>query len=242
MKIEGKSTRFHERVRLRIPIRVQYFTDAEQNWTEETRTERVTVSGVEFALSRPVELKRIIRMISPMPRRFRLFDYAGSQYEVWGVISNLQLIGENRWDVFQLLVGTALIGKAPPNGFLDQPQTLYYINPFLREGSFWEARQQPRRTGPFMRSTEERRHIALKVRIKSVDLEGNLSEAVEAETLNISESGAAIFVEGGEIPRFILLKNAENNVLLAAVRGFFALEERNLSRLHLEFISGKWSS
>ncbi|MET0752031.1 MAG: hypothetical protein ABWZ66_01595 [Pyrinomonadaceae bacterium] len=242
MRTDGKSTRLHERIKLKIPLQVQYFEDAGKVWTENTETELITICGLGFTLSRPVEPKRMIRLILPMPKKFRLFGFGKEQYDVWGIVSNLQLAASDRPDKIRLLIGTALTGAEPPPGFRENPKTLYDLKPFLRDKHFWEARELPRKTGRYMRSAEERRAVEIKILIEVVDEKGQIIESIQAKTLNISESGAAITAKlMTENPKYVLINTTQKLSLLALVRGVHPTGSADSLRLHLEYISGKWT-
>lgn len=243
MKIVGKSTRFHERTKLKIPLQVCYKENPEEEWSNETLTEEVTICGVGFTLSRPVELNRLVFLKMTMPRKFRLFDHVQDTYNVWAVICNIQMLEPQPEEDFRLMIGSALIGKTPPLSFLQNPQTLYDLKPILRNQSLWDARELPRKTGRYMRSTEERHQVKVAITMQALDRNGQIVETVEGETINISASGMALNANfTGERPRFVLLKRDGGGALslLAAVRGAHEADQTGSMRFHLEFISGKW--
>ena len=242
MTIRKKSTRFHERLDLRIPVEVHYHENAETEWVEHSFTEQVTACGVGFTLSHPIEPQRLVQLRLPMPKNLRLFDYGKEFYEVWGIVRYLKLLETDEPDKIRVMVGAALTGSNPPKSFINNPNTLYDLKPFLRNQSLWDSRELPRRSGPFMRSFEERREVGMKLVIETIYEEGQIFEAVEAETINISESGVAIVTKlSNDYPNFVLVKTKDRKTsLLAVVRGVHELDSSNL-RLHLEFISGKWS-
>ena len=241
MKTESKSTRIHERKQLQIPLKVYYPENSDDQLLETTLTEQVSVCGLGFTLSQPIEPKRLVHLVLPMPKSLRLFDYSKEQYDVWGVVRYLKLIKSDISDQIRVMVGTALIGGKPPTSFLINPKTSYDLKPFLRNQSFWDSRELPRTTGPYIRSMEERQTIETKVIIKTINDNGQIIEAVEAETVNISESGAAIMTNlTYEIPKYVLIHSADKSIsLLAAVRSYKS-DSTDLVQLHLEFISGKW--
>lgn len=242
MKIEEKSTRFHIRTKLEIPLEIDYSENAESSWRETTQTEEVTICGVGFTLSRPVEPKRLIHLRLPMPKKNRLFDYGKEIYDIWGVIRDVQIIQTNSPNEIRIKVGTALIGEKPPSSFLHDPTTLYDLKPILRDQSLWDFRELPRRAGKYARSFEERRNIVTNVIFETINEKGQIIESVEAETQNISESGmAAITKSSTQCPAYVLVKNqTKTHSLLAKVRGVHALDSSDNLRLHLEFLSGKW--
>ena len=241
MLINGKSNRFNERSRLRIPLQVVYREDHEREWTQNTMTEEATLCGIGFSLNRPVEKKRLINLQLAMPKRFRLFDYGKEKYNVWGVVRNLRLLDST--DTIKLMVGAALIGDEPPASFLDDPKTLYDLKPFLRRQSFWDLRELPRNTEMYRRSAEETFLIEKEVLLETITDDGQIVETVVAKTLNISESGAAIVTKlKNDCGTYVLIKTMDKrNVLLCVVRDSHMLDSANSIRLHLEFISGKWT-
>ena len=241
MKTDLKSTRIHERKQLQIPLKVYYPENSEEELVETTLTEQVSVCGLGFTVSQIIEPKRLVHLVLPMPKSLRLFDYSKEQYDVWGVVRYLHLIETDISDKIRVMVGVALIGGKPPTSFLMNPKTFYDLKPFLRNQSFWDSRELPRTTGRYIRSLEERQPIEIKVIIKTIDDKGQIIEAVEAETVNISESGAAIMTNlTYEIPKYVLIHPIDQSIsLLAAVRSYKS-DSTDLVRLHLEFISGKW--
>ncbi len=238
-----KSTRFYERIILNIPLEVFYSESADEEWTENTLTEDVTAYGAGFTLSRPVEPKRLIRLKLPMPKKYRLVEYGQEQYDIWALIRYVLLIEPNADNEIRVMVGAAFIGKNPPRGFENDPKTLYDLKPILRRQNFWDLHQLPRNTGPYVRSAEERHPFSIIIILQILDQQGRIIESVEAETLNISESGMALKAElKTDCPHFVLVKNADKSIyFLAAVRSSFQLDFNNALRLHLEFISGKWA-
>lgn len=237
-----RSTRYHKREPLEIPLQVSYSETADFKWTENTQTEDATICGLGFTLSRPIEPKRLVHLSLPMPKKYRLFDFGKDQYEIWGIVCYVLLIQPNNPGEIRLKVGAALIGDRPPLSFQHEPTTSYDLKPVLRSESFWDFREQPRKGGPYMRSMEERREIFIKVALESLNEQGQIIESVEADTLNISESGMAVRANlHYKLPRYVLIKTQTTNpALLAKVRGTHLLDSDGNLRIHLEFISGKW--
>ncbi len=241
MKIK-KSTRFHERTKIEIPVEVIYNEGAENAWKENTLTDEITICGGGFTLSRPVEPKRLVRLRLPMPKGFRLFDFGKTQYDIWGVIRYVRLIHANTQEGIRVKVGAALVGDNPPRSFLKDPATLYDLKPVLRKEALWDLRELPRHTGRYVRPAEERRNISVKVVLETIGEHGQIIESVVAETQNISETGMAVITKfSAQCPNFILVRSINQSLsLLAKVRGMRVLNTDNKMRLHLEFLSGKW--
>ena len=74
MTTDLKSTRIHERKQLQIPLKVFYPENSEEELVETTLTEQVSVCGLGFTLSQPIEPKRLVHLVLPMPKSLRLFD------------------------------------------------------------------------------------------------------------------------------------------------------------------------
>lgn len=237
-----KSTRFHVRLKMELPLRVFYAENAENEWTESAQTKDATICGVGFTLSRPVEPKRLIRLSFPMPKNLRLFGFGKEFYEVWALIRYLREIESEIPGQINLMIGAAFVAENPPQSFLNNPKTLYDLKPSLRKNSFWDLHELPRNTGPYVRSAEERRPISISVILEIINERGQIIESAEAETLNISESGMALKAKLTTVyPKFVRIKTVDESVsLLAAVRGVFEIDSSDSARLHLEFLSGKW--
>lgn len=240
MKPEIKSTRFHERTKIAVPLEVIYNETAETAWRERTETEEVTICGGGFTLTRPLEPRRLVHLRMPLPKQFRLFDFGKKEYDVWGLVRYVRLIDAGNNGKICLKVGAALVGSEPPRSFLNDPATLYDLKPVLRNGRLWQLRELPRTTGPYARSAETRRPLRMRLTLQKVDDGGRIIESMPAETQNVSESGMAVTTRVSlQAARYFLVKTADGSSLLAALRGSYRLNDE-IARLHLEFISGKW--
>jgi len=237
-----KSTRFHERTKLAIPLEVIYNENAEIAWREITRTDEVTICGGGFTISRPIEPKRLVHLKMLLPKQFRLFDYGKTHYDIWGLVRYVRLVDSSVPNRICLKVGAALVGNHPPKSFVQDPTTHYDLKPILRNQSLWELRELPRHTGPYVRSAEDRRQFNVSMLLENISDDGQITETVLAETQNISESGMAVTARITTAqPRYVVVKTLSQNLrLLAKVRGVHPTDDERIRRLHLEFISGKW--
>ncbi len=238
-----KSTRIHERKKMSIPLLANYREADGNEWQEKTLTEEVTICGGGFILSRPVEPKRLIKLSLQMPNNYRLYGYKNVKYDVWGIIRYIKLIENELPNRVAFRVGTALIGENPPKSFLTNPSTRYDLKPVLRDRSFWDCRELPRNTGPYVRSVDERLNIVTKLFFQTISETGKVIKTIEAETQNISESGMSLITNlTSDCTKYVLVNLPENNlILLAKVRGIHVLGDNSM-RVHLEFISGKWAA
>lgn len=242
MQTKIKSTRFYERTKLEIPVKVDYAEDESVDWTEHTLTEELTICGAGFMLSRPVEPKHLIKLSLKMPKTLRLFDFGKDIYEVWGIVSSVQIVKTENTEKFNFKIGTALIGGSPPTGFQNDPATLYDLNPILQRQGFWNFRQLPRNRGRFARALENRRKSVINVFLQTISRNGEIVEYVVAQTKDISESGMSLTakLENGCSQYVIITSRDKSLSLLAKVHRVSKLEENDALRIHLEFISGDW--
>ena len=242
MRLIGKSTRFHERRKIKIPVEVRYLEAADTGWTETSVTEELTMCGAGFTVSRPVEPKHLINLKLAMPKELRLYDFGKSVYEVWGVIRSVQVLETNAASGIRVKVGTALIGENPPASFERDPATLYELKPVLRRPGFWDFREMSRNSGRYARSFEDRQKIAMTVILETVNEQGQIIEQVEAETQNISEAGMALTAKLTTIHSgyAVVRTTDDRRLLLAKIRGIHAPDEFGLTQMHLEFLGGEW--
>lgn len=235
-----KSTRFYERTKLELPVAVDYFEDGETR-TEIALTNEVTACGVGFVLSHPVEPKRLLKLRLAMPKHLRHFDFGEIIYEVWAIVSSVQLVETESPDKFLFRVGTALIGKNPPASFHKNPLTLYDLNPILPKSGFWNFREIPSQRGRYARTLETRENYQFDVTIQTIGKDGKIVETSTARTKDISESGAALVTKlEFDYPNFAVFTNFERNIsLLSRIHHIKSLEN-GFVQINLEFISGKW--
>src|SRR5450432_2131601 len=154
MRIDGKSTRIRERIKLRIALVVRYQEKPDRVWEEETHLREVTPFGAGFLIGRPVEPGRLVYLTMPLPREFRFFDFGLPQYRIWAVVRYVEANPADDLLVTSFSVGVAFIGKEAPSSYRLDPITLYDLKPTLARGGAWVARQQPRRSGKFKRAED----------------------------------------------------------------------------------------
>lgn len=240
MRNNGKSTRFYERTKLKIPVEVTYVEDEDISWSENALTDELTLCGVGFTLSRGVYPKHLIRLRLPMPKSMRLFDFGKEIYEVWGIVSSVQMIRNETPDKIRVRIGTALIGANPPPSFHQDPGILFDLNPILRRQGFWNFRQLPRNRGRYARALENRRRSVINVFLQTLNQRGEIVESVVAQTENTSESGMALTAKlQSGCSNYVIITSRDKSVsLLAKVHSVKSSEDA--LKIHLEFISGDW--
>lgn len=242
MRTKVKSTRFYERTKLELPVKVSYAESESVDWTEQTLTEELTICGAGFTLPRPVEPKHLIKLALKMPKSLRLFDFGKEIYEVWGIVSTVQIVKTEDAEKFNFKIGAALIGSSPPSGFQSDPATLYDLNPILQRQGFWNFRQLPRNRGRYARALENRRKSVINVLLQTLNRNGEVVEYVVAQTKDISESGMSLTakLESGCSQYVIVTSRDKSLSLLAKVHRVSNLEDSDALQIHLEFISGDW--
>jgi hypothetical protein len=241
MRIDGKSTRVRERIRLEIPLVVRYQETGAISWEETTLLRDVTPFGAGFFLKRPVEPKRLVHLTMPLPRQFRFYDHGLTDYRIWAVVRYVEANPPGAEQLTTFSIGVAFIGKETPGSYRLDPTTLYDLKPTLARGGAWMARSQPRRTGKFKRSEEERYERAFQVIIEAFDESGRVTACQRAETKDVSIHGAAV-INANDLPigRFVRLTNESFGIsILAVVRGS-RISQGGQRTLHLEFIDGQW--
>src|SRR5882672_1876599 len=169
MRIDGKSTRTRERVKLRIPLVVRYQETAAHVWEEAGQLHEVTPFGAGFSIARPIEPGRLVHLTMPLPTEFRFYDFGPHQYRIWAVVRYIEAnpADENKLTTFTL--GVAFIGNDAPASYRLDPTTHYDLKPTLARGGAWVARPQPRRSGKFKRGDEQRFARAFPVTVEAFD-------------------------------------------------------------------------
>lgn len=242
MRNNGKSTRFHERTKLEIPVEITYAENQDDIWTENSLTDELTICGAGFTLTRPVYPKHIIKLRLPMPKTMRLYDAGKDIYEVWGIVSSVQMIRTENPGKIRIRIGAALIGANPPKSFERDPETLYYLSPVLQRHGFWNFRELPRNRGRYSRALENRRKSVVNVFLQTLNNQSEIVETVVAETRDISESGMALTARlKNGCTNYVIITSGDKSVsLLAKVHRVTPLEDSEELKIHLEFISGDW--
>ncbi len=242
MRFNGKSTRFYERTKLEVPVEITYAENEDAAWTENTLTEELTICGAGFTLSRPVYPKHLVKLRLAMPKSLRLFDFGKEIYEVWGIITSVQIVRTENPQQVRFKIGAALIGANPPPGFLRDPATLYDLNPILRRQGFWNFRELPRNRGRFARALTNRRKLKNVVILETLNNYGQIIESVRAVTEDISEGGMALNAKLTKgCTEYVIIRSKDEPVsLLAKVHRAHASDEEGNLKIHLEFISGEW--
>lgn len=247
-----KNRRQRERLNLSLPIRVQWRKTKDDSCEEITRLIDVTPFGAGFALSREIEVGRMLLLTIPMPRQLRCYDHAEQQYRVWALVRHVRKMSPNDSPKGNYSIGVAFTGKHPPIGYLDNPARFYEVIETDAVG-FWRVREitslgaggenqngETRKPGIDLRR-QTRHPIPLNVAIEVFNERGDTVASEMTVTENISLTGAAVFttldVERG---RFVRLTSEQYDITIVAIVRTRKIGADGIARLHLEFIDRRF--
>lgn len=237
---DEKEPRRTSRIGLTIPVRVECKVNQTVTWNEITRMSDVSAFGAGFNLPRPVKRGRLILMTVPMPRQLRSYDFIEPQYRIWGLVRHCVPFRKSPVAPETYAIGTAFIGKYPPNSYLEDPSKTYDASQSEGDG-FWrvtDADPNPDESGlPKEHRRHSRYQIPVNVMLELLDDEGQVRAGEVSVTENISFSGASVFstIDAG-VGSFVRVTSDQYNVsIVAVVRGRRAGSD-SFPRLHLEFI------
>jgi hypothetical protein len=250
MSENGSENRTIKRLVLNLPLRVQGKDSVESEWEEISRLKDVSASGACFSLKRKVESGHLIQLTMPMPMKFRAFDHFAPQYKVWALIRHVIFHSES--ELYS--IGTAFIGKRPPQSYQTNPNTLYQLAENTENGLWYLSEKQDT---PSSINNEKidlekadevddkrkknRYKIPLNVIIQKSDERGQMFAGEASVTEDISNNGACVLtslsVQQGDFIRFTC--DQYNVSILSIVRGN-RIGQDNISRIHLEFVDQKF--
>lgn len=237
----AKENRRIQRISLPLPVRVEVKIDRSAAWNEITRLSDVSAFGAGFTLKRPVKRGRMVQLTIPMPRQLRCFDYSEAQYKIWALIRRCIEVKVNGSEP-SYAVGVAFIGKAPPEGFYEQPARLYDISHRDSDGQgMWHVIEADLNADdsdlPANLRKQSRFHIPEALILELMDESGEVTATESTVTENISVGGAAVFTQFKvDAGTFIRVTSERHNVkIISVVRGR-RVGPDGITRLHLEFI------
>lgn len=108
---------------LTLPVQVHGTESDGRSWEEMTSTDDASFGGASFALRRPLAVGRAVRLLLPLPKRFRRYDVVESTYHVFGLVRDVTAGkpgGPSR-------VGVMFLGKTAPRGYDKNPGGLYLL-------------------------------------------------------------------------------------------------------------------
>ena len=230
-----------KRLSISLPVRIAGIDPSGAAWNEMSRTIDISAFGAGFRLKRPVERGKIVKFSLAMPQRLRSYDFMGTQYNIWGVITGCE---PDKTDANNETyhLGAAFIGKNPPPTYIENPSQLFQIQFDGNDGTYRLTpvdRIVEDASRPEVYRQHSRYEIPISVVLEVVNADGNVERRESTVMENISLSGAAIFSSleleiGSEIR---VISDQYNASLKAVLRGKRKGED-GIPRLHVEFIDG----
>lgn len=225
------------RINLPLPIRVEHSVAKGNSMNEITRLIDVSAFGAGFNLQHPIKRGRLVHMTIPLSRQLRNYDYLEPQYRVWGLVRHCIPIKEKGDEKYA--IGTAFIGKAPPNSYNDDPAKLYEISN-REENHFWNVVEAPAIPDESQLPPPDRRHtrypIPIGIGLELLDDTGNSIAQETTVTENISLGGASVFTGlNAHVGSFLRLTSDQYRVIITAIVRNKRNGKDGIPRLHLEF-------
>src|SRR5207302_5085923 len=190
-----KSRRLRERIALSLPVRVYCRESKDREWNEVSRLVDITPFGARVRLKRPIEIGRLLLLVSAMPRQLRCFDHVEDQYRVWSLVRSVRFLDPKIEKGALVEIGLAFVGKRPPRSFEEDPARRYEIAKTSTEAGLWSLTENSAEgvSETFItdKRKESRHVIPIEVLIEVFDKNGELSQSESTVTENISARGAA---------------------------------------------------
>lgn len=233
----AKDIRRQNRIGLPLPVRIEHKANKDTSFNEITRLIDVSAFGAGFNLRQPIKRGRLIFMTMPLSRQLRNYDYTEPQYKIWGLVRHCIPVRQKATETYA--IGTAFIGKHPPESYLENPSKLYDITERESDG-FWNLVEASAIPDESDLPTADRRHtrhsIPVGITLEVLNDNGIVVTKESTVTENVSLGGASVFTTiNADVGSFLRLTSEQYNVTITSiVRG-----KRNgidgIPRLHLEF-------
>lgn len=233
----SQNNRRQNRVNLPLPVRIEHKANKDTSFNEITRLIDVSAFGAGFNLQHPIKRGRLVFMTMPLARQLRSYDYTEPQYRIWGLVRHCIPIRQKADESYA--IGTAFIGKQPPESYIENPAKLYEITERDSDG-LWNVAEACAVPDESDLPPADRRHtrhaIPIDVRLEVLNDNGLVTLQESTVTENISLGGASVFTTiDADVGSFLRLTSEQYNVTITSiVRG-----KRNgtdsIPRLHLEF-------
>lgn len=239
----GSERRIYKRKQVALPVHVRGHDSVDCVWTEFSRLIDVTPFGARFTIPRLTEVGRLLQLLLVMPRQYRCFDHAEDQYRVWSLVRHVTFLAAT--DTALLDVGVAFVGKHPPPSYARDPLTRYEVVTSAVEGQLWDIREHSH-SGAIDPSTGERRdepryQIPIEVFLEVLDTSGQVVEAENTVTEDISRRGTAVFTTFKLAKgQFVRLTSQQYQISITAVVRASFTKSDNFTRIGLEFIGAQW--
>ncbi|HJR08798.1 MAG TPA: hypothetical protein VJ842_16175 [Pyrinomonadaceae bacterium] len=241
MKYPGKNRRVRERLKLSLPVRVQFREDDANEWTEMTRLNDLTPFGASFSLTRPVDVGRLLLLTMPMPRQLRCFDHVEDQYRVYALVRFIRAQFPEGASAPSFILGVAFVGKRPPDSYQRDPKKRYEVFEPTAEGGMWQLREQETPAEGKIPKKESRLNVPVEVTVEVYDERWSIVASEQTVTENISRRGAAVYTSlQAERGSYVRLTSARYSTSAFAVVRARRTGSDGIPRLHLEFMDQEW--
>ncbi|MGI9056584.1 MAG: PilZ domain-containing protein [Pyrinomonadaceae bacterium] len=159
-------------------------------WKEKAKLTSVSRLGAGFEITRQCKTGQLVSLLLALPVNLRAFDHDKELYRVWGLVQHCNTI--NTEDFTGYHVGIAFIGNDAPPSFYEKHDQSYRIVGLNSDG-LWIISEAERE---FVNRKHPRFWVSLKATLTMSDAEDeNVMIVLQAQTENISKSGAAVFCE-----------------------------------------------
>ena len=197
----------------------------------------VSAFGAGFNLLHPIKRGRLVQMTIPLSRQLRNYDFLEPQYKVWGIVRHCIPVKDKKGERYA--IGTAFIGKYPPESYLNNPSKLYEIAN-REESNFWNIVEAPIESDDSHLPKEDRRHtryqIPVAITLESLDDIGNTVSTETSVTENISLGGASVFTNLSVwVGAFLRVTCEQYNVSITSIVRGKRVASDGITRLHIEF-------
>jgi hypothetical protein len=225
------------RINLPLPIRVEHSVARDRPLNEITRLIDVSAFGAGFNLQHPIKRGRLLLMTIPLSRQLRSYDYLEPQYRVWGIVRHCIPVRDKAGNKYA--IGTAFIGKNPPESYQDDPAKIYEIS-HRKETQFWQIVEAPSIPDESHLPKEDRRHTRYQIPVTiTLELLDDIGNAIASETTateNVSLGGASVFTTlNATVGSFLRVNSDQYNVTLTSIVRGRRQGRDGIPRLHLEF-------
>jgi len=211
---------------------VQVKESLDEAWKEVTAVSTVSKNGAGFALTRKVEVGRLVSLVLPMPAEFRAYDENAELYPVLGLVQHVTESNIDGKLTYQ--VGVGFVGKEMPESFKNDPTQSYRFSG-VAENGLWtiteaNAQFKPRKNPRFWRSIE--------LTISQMKRGRDDAAKATAKSKDISASGLSVAcdleVEVGEKVKVACA--SYDFYTIAEIRNRKVSKDGKETTLHLQFI------
>jgi len=204
---------------LKVPVRVQGYTQEGVAWEEMTTCEDASHGGASFKLKHSSFPGQVLLLALPLPKNFRQYALSDASYTTYALVRSVVPAWEAR-------IGVMFLGKNPPKGYAENPGGRYLLP------------NDPKPT-PKERRTQRRVDVFVNLRLKLVDPAGRTLREEQTVTENLGRGGVRVMTS--------LPLSKGDRVVVEDLAGTFhaPAEIRNLyigkdgvPRLNLFFLNG----